>query len=155
MESTTGAVNQTSDLFTPEFKVGGWCAAKLGGSSSARKWSRCIIVDISNRKAFVECVDDDLRQEVHLSKLEKLHEKFKTMNRFAFKAKLSDKLLSEKMKSAGGVEDLRKRILERQWSNKNELSVEIVNVTEDDSRIIDRIFEVKLKAIDFKCILNQ
>ncbi len=151
MEST-----DSSDLFTPEFKVGNWCAAKL---SVSKTWCRCIIREISNKKAFVESVDDDQRQYMPLCKLEKLSDNFKLMHRFAFKAKLNDSLVSVNMLTSNSIDSLKAFIVNRQKSNGNELVARVVEVLKvshgEHAGLNENVYEINLSMADNKRIFDR
>lgn len=61
-----------NDPFAHSFKQGDFAAVFFN-----KKWSRCLVLDVENQKAYVECVDNCKRDWIHLSKLEKLMPVFK------------------------------------------------------------------------------
>ncbi len=152
MESTA----DSSDPFTQEFKAGQWCAAKM---SVSRTWSRCIILEISNKRAFIECIDDDQQQYMPLCKLEKLSNNFMLMHRYAFKAKLNDSLVSLKLLNSNSIDSLKTFILNKQKSNGNELMAKIIEVTNvshgDSENLNENVYEISLSLANNKSIFEQ
>ena len=87
----TGSVNsQFSDsldsitLFENFFRQGDYCAVYLGKS-----WARCLILELNQRSAMIECVDDGRKQSIAVNKLEKLADNFKIMPRYCLKCRFS------------------------------------------------------------------
>ena len=78
------ASNETNDLLVQPFRNGDYCAAQLNKS-----WTRCKILDIMNKVAFIECVDDGRQHRCALNKLETLDGRFRVLPKFALKCKLA------------------------------------------------------------------
>ena len=144
---------ESNDLFLPTYAIGSFCAAYM---SVSKTWCRCVITDIvSDRKAYIESVDDDQKQWIPLSKLEKLNDNFKLMHKFAFKAKLNDKVMSQLMSQGliRSINDFKKFILEKQKESKDELVAEILDVVEisDDQNLMkQRVCEIDLRSTGHK-----
>lgn len=142
LEKTTTSTNETHEnsLFAHTFNVGDHCAAFIDATKS---WSRCVvlIVDEISKKAYIECVDDCLLQITPLNKLEKLNDNFKTLNKYAFRAKLATSVASSKVA----------RIIHQKGAFDKELTAEIVNSGVDTTnkyKCKQTIYEINLYLPD-------